>query len=994
MQFGLDRNYKAPQLFNQLLSSFRGVDYSNATLSIAANRSPNAINWLFKDGINQKRNGFSQLFYKSGKINGYWEFKDSNGNTHRILHINKEFYKITLDTTKVTGATFTRLYPGSFVPEYYEYNNWHSYITNGLRNETSYGIVRGDRLYIFAGILLVYGKWASNWELRAVRDNEDTYIPVVTTNIDYNEYQGKSTRAALEDINMMSCRRRARIISPTENEDTIDVSDNIDTSIIENSTSWKNFSGTVVPIDLTSDVKYGKVTIKILNSSNSVVETRAASFSGANSDAITFDSTSNDDKVKKFTLNRTASYPGGRVSYRYQLIVGLSNDSYIVKVYLGEQVYVYTIDARGINNDTNFEPKVKYIGGSEINSDYYTIDESNGTIEFTYFEHYNKTHTPDIEVEYSPPIRNNDYAKIDGCRFGCIFGYNSIEHLFASGNENYPNVDWHTNESFFDYNSNIPETQNLTYWSDLSYEYLGGQQSAIKSYIVLSDNTLAILKENIPHEYTLYIRSPFMAAAITYDGETVRDSEGNSYQKLYYNTVASAMGIGCISTFASSNSDGDKMFLSDTGVYGIEIAENTASAFTTQRFARNRSFYINPKLLSNVEQLKKASSIVYRGKYYLALNDAEGTVYVADKVDNKDTDYTHVYEWYCLKGIKANSWFINIDNKLGYTTDDGRVFLLNEKYYDKEIDLFESLSVDTNALDYDEENHTFGTFTTNADDLIKVKDYSKIKIINSNLYEKLCDIGGIYYDTYTHKYKVSSRVYIDYLQYYTGETIYLYDSSFNVYSCTISDLDSTDYTFSLNSGNLVVETDANLYGIAASLDEEYAMVNLEEGENDSYTFQLLARNGVDASQLLYTTQTIAGLYLLSTIALINENPIDAKWYTPIMNMGDSNYSKTLKYFTIIPERYLRGQVNMTFITREKETNVNIEGLDYLESLDNVDLDTISIDPTLFAKSFTKRYKIRNFNFLQVLFESNNTSNAALHNISLTYVVGKRNRGVK
>ena len=999
MQFGLDKNYKAPELLNQVLGSFRGVDYSNATLSIATNRSPDATNWIFKDGINQKRNGFTQVAYKNGKINGYWEFKDSNSYIHKIMQVGTTFYELSSNAAKIDGYDYNEL-SINYKPNYYTTEEWSTYLSN-IRNEKSYGVVRGDRLYIFAGIFLVYGKWSNTWELRAVRDNEDTYIPVVTTNIDYEGYKGQITRAALEDINMMSCRRKARLISPLGEEALLDITDNSDNSLLENNTFWSDYEGSKVSLKVKTDIKYSKVKIEIYDSNDAYVTTYYYAFGATNNENYQYDGTNLDvfgqgytTRFNRYEFLRTASFEEGKVSYTYGLVLGFGDNIYSFKIFLDAVGCKYVIDLNGIDNVKT--PTVKYINGDAINGEnQITWDYNKGELTINYLEKYNSTHTPDIEVEYSPKTASTDYQKIDGCRFGCIFGYNAIEHLFASGNSSYPNVDWHTNESFFE-SGNIPDKQNLTYWSDLSYEYLGGQQSAIKSYIVLSDNTLAILKENIPHEYTLFVRSPFMSAAITYDGETVRDRDGNAYQKLYYNTIACAMGIGCISTYASANYDGDKMFLSDTGVYGIEITENTASPFNTQRFARNRSFFINPKLLTNIELLRNASSIVYRGKYYLALNDGEGTVYVADKVDSKDTDYTHVYEWYCLKGIKANSWFINIENKLGYTTDDGRVLVLNEEYYDKEVDLFNSLSVATSpyAIDYDSEHHTFGTFLTNASDLLKVKDYSKIKVHNSNLFEKICSIGDIYYDAEIQKFRVNSRTYIDYLQYYEDDNLYLYDENYNIYSCTISDMDSTDYTVSINAGELEFEHGYIPYGLIAPLNEEYAMVNIEEGSNNNYTFQLLARNGVDASKLLYITQSVANLSLPLTVAIINEKPIVAKWYTPIMNMGDSNYAKTLKYFTIIPERSLRGEVSMSFITRVKETNINIEGLDYLESFGDVDISSISIDPTLFAKSFTKKFKIRNFNFLQLLFESNNTSNAALHNISLTYIVGKRNRGVK
>lgn len=998
MQFNLS-NYSAPALFEKKLESFRGVDYSNATLSIAPNRSPSAINWVYRDGLNQKRNGYKQFAYHSGKINGYWEFRDSSLNVHRIMHCGTSFYEVTPSSSILVGATYNEL-TITYRPSYYSQNEWNEYISQ-VKNEKSFGIVRGDRLYIFAGIMLVYGKWNNTWELRAVRDNIDTYIPVVTTNIDYDGYDGELTRSLLEDVNMMSCRRKARLILPSEEISSINVSEERDSTIIENQAMWDNYTGTIIPIKYSSSNRYSKVIVRIYESNYEYIShTYSVTFGDTNNSIYTFDSDAsigtdvlnqNPLFFNKYTIHRIPNYNAGLLTYSYEIALGyLENDVYKIEVVLEDASYNYTIDTNGINS--TIAPTIKNIAtGETIDSSTYDVDYVNGKILFRSLDNFAVTHTPDIEVEYSPRTLSTDYQKIDGCKFGCMFGYNAIEHLFASGNENYPNVDWHTNEAFFDYNSDIPSTQNLTYWSDLSYEYMGGQQSAIKGYVVLSDNTLGILKEEVPNETTLYIRSPYFASAVTADGNVVRDSSGNTFEKLYYSTVASAIGLGCISTFSCANLDGDRLFLSPSGVYGIEIAEAVASPFNIQRFARRRSFYINPKLTAyDLETLSKASGIVFESRYYLALNDSEGTVFIADKTDNLDVDYSRIYEWYCWKGIKANGWFVDINGNLGFTTDDGRVCKFNDKelFYDREVDVLNSLSIKDAT-----EDSIFTTFTTGLNDLDKIESSGVIHVMNDDLHEIILPFGNATYDYDLGVYTTTFNNYYDYLIYYDTSDVYIWKGrAFSLVPVRL-ELHEEHMGFKLYDANDEEVVLDDEFCLLAPLNEENAIIDQEIEENE-YTFKIQARNGQTNALLHFDTQTIADLHLLDSVAIINEKNVVAKWYSPIMNMGDSNYSKTLKYFTIIPERYLQGEVTMTFITRVKETNVNIEGLDYLESLDNIDLNTISLDPTLFAKSFSKKYKIRNFNFLQVVFESSNKKNAALHNMSLTYVVSKRNRGVK
>ena len=145
---------------------------------------------------------------------------------------------------------------------------------------------------------------------------------------------------------------------------------------------------------------------------------------------------------------------------------------------------------------------------------------------------------------------------------------------------------------------------------------LGSTAYPIKSYSRLSDSTLAIFKEDNTQEATVYFR--------TGTDSDFYDANGNLVQTTtVFPTTAGSIGEGVKSRFANANLSGDVLMLSPNGVFGIVLGENVS---TTERYARERSRYINERLKQHTD-LSEAVGIAYKNRYYLSV---EGVCYVAD----------------------------------------------------------------------------------------------------------------------------------------------------------------------------------------------------------------------------------------------------------------------------------------------------------------------------------------------------------------------------
>ena len=271
----------------------------------------------------------------------------------------------------------------------------------------------------------------------------------------------------------------------------------------------------------------------------------------------------------------------------------------------------------------------------------FTVDREKGIITFkSKIGATPSTGVDNVEITFGAEPEGDKTADlINKCTIAIQYGYNgATDRVFVSGN---------------------PDAVNFHYWSDvndptffpaLNYAYLGQDSSAIMGYSIIGD-ALAVHKEDNEQDNTIFL------VRGSYD-------TNNGYQFAISGSVA---GVGAISKHCFKQFGTEPMFLSRQGVYAV-----TTQYLTAEKYAQNRSWYINPKLTRETG-LSEAVAIEYNGYYYLGVN---GHVYVADSrnktYEKNEPQSEFQYEWYYLTNISARVWW-EYDGRLYFGDNDGKV---------------------------------------------------------------------------------------------------------------------------------------------------------------------------------------------------------------------------------------------------------------------------------------------------------------------------------
>jgi len=224
------------KLKNLNIDRFLGVDFNPAQLQVANNHAVDMENILYKDRVNQKRNGWEQLALvepftyhianEDGTItekinttsfNAFWEFEDIDGNRHYIAHIGHLLYKVTRIGK---GVTFLDFHLEPLVEKKVIGNNTY-YFAMELEDYKSFAQVGYGRLFIFGGNkLFVLKVYDGQFSLKEVEDDEDTYIPVTTIGITEAD-SAVNEQQILDDVNMMTEWRKNKLVSGTYVDDGV-----------------------------------------------------------------------------------------------------------------------------------------------------------------------------------------------------------------------------------------------------------------------------------------------------------------------------------------------------------------------------------------------------------------------------------------------------------------------------------------------------------------------------------------------------------------------------------------------------------------------------------------------------------------------------------------------------------------------------------------------------------------------------------------------------
>lgn len=285
----------------------------------------------------------------------------------------------------------------------------------------------------------------------------------------------------------------------------------------------------------------------------------------------------------------------------------------------------------------------------------FTVNRSTGVVSFNTAPGKTPLEGEDnvfITAYHQPDTPMSMADCISKCTIGTLFGINgATDRLFLSGNPEYPNIDWHS------------EQYDPTYFADTSYSKLGRDTSAIVGY-TLVNNYLAAHKDENETEHNVIVREGDLVAI----GETSKDNVTTYDEKPAFKIINTLQGPGAIAQDTFGYLQTEPLFLTRSGVFAI-----TAQDITGEKYSQNRSFYINGALLKE-NGLEDAYAITYKDMYFLFVSSK---VYVIDGLQALPTDRgepyaTRQYVCFYLTDIPATiAWVAN--GTLYFGTTSGKI---------------------------------------------------------------------------------------------------------------------------------------------------------------------------------------------------------------------------------------------------------------------------------------------------------------------------------
>ncbi len=598
-------------------------------------------------------------------------------------------------------------------------------------------------------------------------------------------------------------------------------------------------------------------------------------------------------------------------------------------------------------------------------------------------------------VNTTPPIENESNITVEftaasgggfsedvigDCRFGTVFGIDGAEdRLFLSGNPAYPNTVFFSESDRFNY---FPEPYTATF---------GTAQSAVTGFLRLSDDVQAVFKEKTANEASVYYQTGRYQTTYTDAGEVERITP-------IFSITAGAASECAVSPWGIANFAGDSMFVSDRGVFALELAENLA---TNVRSVRERGRTVEKHLCRR--DLRDAVSVVHDGKYYLA---ADGFCYVADSRCRyqPDDSPSYNYEWWLWDNIPARVFAV-VNGDLWFGTDDGRVCCFGNGYTDRTFDVIPAGDV---TVDFD---HNCMVYAPN----IKVHENDKIRLPDAgdhSLWRSYATDFALMGDHVRFKLADPAEV----VNIFEGDTVDFIDktesATYTTKDLCIGEVDRLHGTFTLvQNGETVRWIDMSaptppgdldggyysvLYGtptLVKKLVGEYHITEIGSVEvaGDGYTtrqtFQI-KESAEDDSPVLTLSNVLGVSY--DDMTLIFEHPVVALWQTPLFDFGDNTASKTLLSLTLAQDAEALGTLAFGFETRSTAWEREMQGVGAF-SFEDLNFHAFTLE-TGFQSSFTARVR-ENFNYIQFRFWSDSPSPCSLGELAALYKINKRKRGV-
>ena len=237
------QHYKLNQSKRQVLpiSDFGGVDYSSQKLQVSSHRAIDLINYVYKDGVIQEREGYTEIATvptikyiaypfegsptttiltnaNEKQFNGIWHFLAEDGQYHTVAHIGKLLFEITSLTGKIVEFQLLSTTPDATGSDTQSYPTSYEHL-----NQKSMAFVGNNRLWFLGGnkFMLIGFRADGRLIYEPVEESSFTYVPTTTVSITYKNAQLKdgAGRAAFDYANCMTSWRQNTCVSGTGKND-------------------------------------------------------------------------------------------------------------------------------------------------------------------------------------------------------------------------------------------------------------------------------------------------------------------------------------------------------------------------------------------------------------------------------------------------------------------------------------------------------------------------------------------------------------------------------------------------------------------------------------------------------------------------------------------------------------------------------------------------------------------------------------------------------
>ncbi|MBQ3019142.1 MAG: hypothetical protein IJD77_00965 [Clostridia bacterium] len=351
-------------------------------------------------------------------------------------------------------------------------------------------------------------------------------------------------------------------------------------------------------------------------------------------------------------------------------------------------------------------------------------------------EYFPKIGEVSIENEEASTLVPDTTTNISTGKVGAIFGADgAADRLFVGGNDLTPNIVYYSANTL----ENLPD---FSYFPANCFVRCGQAINGITALSRVSDGTLAVFKDaTAVQEPTVYFVTGASRVIET-------DDAGVSAFEDVFQVKSGNMEERGITSSGIATLAGDSLFVSKTGVYGLTLSDNVASA---ERYARPRSKVINAKLTKY--DLSNARAIAFDNRYYLAVGGENNEVYVADSrykynVEG-DENNSFNYEWFRWTNIPANEWFI-YKNELWFGTADGWLCKFTNEYADN---VFSTVIGDGLTVEINNDDGTHSVYFN--EELLSIVKTAKYVIHES---QKL-EILNIHKDDKGYRFDVSDKTW-------------------------------------------------------------------------------------------------------------------------------------------------------------------------------------------------------------------------------------------